>query len=215
MRPLVVIEHESDAPAGLLGEWLEDRGMPWVVHRSDAEQEVPSGTPAVISLGSSHAAYEETGWVPGHVALLRRTAAAGIPVLGLCFGAQALGVALGGEAHRATSGEVGWVQPRSPIAAVRGPWFSWHFDAVVPPAGANVLARTDRAVQAYTEGRHVGFQFHPEVTPAIALKWIENEPQVAERHGDRDLRETVAAAEPVLRERAFTLFDWWRSFALS
>jgi GMP synthase-like glutamine amidotransferase len=40
-----------------------------------------------------------------------------------------------------------------------------------------VLARNDVAIQAYAQGRHLGVQFHPEVTPAIVGSWINDAKQ--------------------------------------
>lgn len=211
MRPVVVIEHGPDDPPGFLGEWLDDREIPWLVRRRDDAQDAMPDASALVSLGSSHAAYEPTAWVQAHIELLRQ-AAADTPVLGLCFGAQALSIALGGDAHRAAEPEIGWVKPEGSVDALDGPWFSWHFDTLTPPAGAAVLATTERAVQAYTDRHHVGLQFHPEVTAAIARGWIDNDPETAGRHGGPGLRQSLPAAEPALRMRAFGLFDWWRSY---
>ena len=51
-------------------------------------------------------------------------------------------------------------------------------------------------MQAYRAGRHVGIQFHPEVTPAIVAGWKGSPELVAET--ERRAGEA--------RERAFALF---------
>ena len=83
--------------------------MYWVVRPQDPPPD-PAAPDAIISLGSSHSAYAvEPGWIERHRLLLRAALAAETPVLGVCFGAQALALAGGGEVVPAARPEVGWV----------------------------------------------------------------------------------------------------------
>ncbi len=43
---------------------------------------------------------------------------------------------------------------------------------IVLPPGAELLAENPSGPQAFRHGRHLGVQFHPEVTPAIIDAWI-------------------------------------------
>jgi GMP synthase-like glutamine amidotransferase len=213
MSELVVVEHAAIDPAALLGEWLDARGIPWRTVRTLEPAHLDTA-PAIVSLGSGRAAYETEGWVPEHVAMLRAAIALSVPVLGLCFGAQALGIALGGEGRRAARPELGWIDAHAAVPELAGRWFSWHFDEVRPPAGATVLAASDVCVQAYAHGPHVGVQFHPEVTPAVVRPWMANDPASAARYAAPDLDATLDAAWPAQRDRAFALFDWWAARVL-
>ncbi|WP_267883791.1 glutamine amidotransferase-related protein [Streptomyces sp. NRRL S-646] len=47
-------------------------------------------------------------WIGGELALLRKAHRFGIPVLGVCFGAQALTAALGGSVEPSPRPEIGW-----------------------------------------------------------------------------------------------------------
>ena len=100
----------------------------------------------------------------------------GVPILGICYGAQLLARDLGGEVSRTGRGEYGRTeltvtdatdvlfsaaQPRTqPV------WMS-HFDTITrPPVGASVTASTpDTPAAAYEDlvNRRFGVQFHPEV----------------------------------------------------
>jgi GMP synthase-like glutamine amidotransferase len=147
-------------------------------------------------------------WVDGEIALLREAVAADIPVLGICFGGQALAAALGGGVERASRPEFGWTRVRSddPALVSEGPWFQWHFDRIVLPAGADETARTDVGPQAYRVGRSLGLQFHPEVTPGIVRAWLDNggaAQAVAHGHDPRELARPRESA----RERSYALVD--------
>jgi GMP synthase (glutamine-hydrolysing) len=210
--PVLVFEHQPDAPAGLVGEWLSDRAIPCRTVRQEDPTPDPTAAGALVSLGSSHSAYASApAWIPRHVELLRDALTAGTPVLGICFGAQALAVAAGGTVARAQRPEVGWVAPVSEQPVLGGPWLAWHFDAIAAPADAVELAWSADALQAYAVGASLGLQFHPEVTPEIWEDWASREPEVHRRHAGEpaELAAEVAAAAGPLRSRVYALLDWW------
>jgi GMP synthase-like glutamine amidotransferase len=210
---VVVLEHQADDPAGLIGDWLDARQLAWSIVRPADPALDPAAPAAIISLGSSHSAYAaEPEWIARHTGLLRGALAAETPVLGVCFGAQALALAGGGEVAPAPRPEVGWVEPESDHGELSGPWLSWHADAIVAaPRDAVELARSPDALQAFRLGRSLAVQFHPEVTPTIWGWWAQSEPELARRHlGDPDrFAEGVEARTPELHGRVFALLDWW------
>ncbi|HTE60067.1 MAG TPA: hypothetical protein VK631_06920, partial [Solirubrobacteraceae bacterium] len=55
MRALV-LQHGDSAPPALLGEWLDARGIPYDLHRTDrgAPLPGPAGYAFIASLGSKH-----------------------------------------------------------------------------------------------------------------------------------------------------------------
>ena len=99
---------------------------------------------------------------------------AGVPVLGICYGMQAMAHRLGGAVERSSKREYG----RSPLRvlqadglfdSVKSESVSWmsHGDSVTtPPSGFAVCAQTDNTVSAAIadpKRRLYGIQFHPEV----------------------------------------------------
>ncbi len=177
MPRLLVIEHGPYAPAGLLGRWAADRGLATVTVALHAGERLPagiSGYDAVVSLGSEHAAYDDTvPWLAAELSFLDRLLAAEVPVLGICFGAQALARVLGARVFRLGVPEIGWVRTTSGCPAMpEGPWLSWHYDAFDLPAGAAELAANEVSVQGFSLGPHTGVQFHPEATEPIARSWV-------------------------------------------
>lgn len=220
MRALI-IRHDHISYAGYVGERLAERGCAvtelLVVPATATTSAVTAAFPdpadfdVVVPLGAPWSVYDEAAigpWIGPELDLLRKAHAADIPVLGVCFGAQALAAALGGRVERAPRPEIGWTRVRTDDAALvpEGPWYQWHFDRIVPPPDAVVLARTDIAVQAYTVGRSLGVQFHPEVTPAGVREWLDNGgAEEAAEHGF-GLAE-LSRAEDGARERAHALVD--------
>jgi GMP synthase (glutamine-hydrolysing) len=96
----------------------------------------------------------------------------GLPVLGICYGMQALTHALGGRVAPASRREYGLAQierlKASPLlpAAEQTVWMS-HGDRIETlPEGFEAIAGTENApiaAMADAAGRRIGLQFHPEV----------------------------------------------------
>jgi GMP synthase-like glutamine amidotransferase len=184
----LVIQTQLDAPAGLLDGWAEKRGFALRSFRADGGEPWPDprAFAFVVALGSSAtAAGGGPAWVEREIEWLRETDQAGTPILGICFGAQALASALGGCVHRLPTPEVGWVRVTSHDTdrIPEGPWMAWHEDGFTLPPLAYELARNAYGVQAFCHCRHLAVQFHPEVTPAIVDDWARSDHEDMRRAG--------------------------------
>jgi GMP synthase-like glutamine amidotransferase len=213
MRALV-IQHEQPTPGGYVNQWLEEQRAEQDIYRIDVEdREVdPREYGMIVSLGSEFAAFDDSvPWLGREMRLLLDAADADVPVLGICFGSQLLARAVGGQALRAQQSEIGWVTVRSrePALVAEGPWFQWHHDTFTPPPGAELLADSAAGPQAYTLGRSLGVQFHPEVTTEIVEEWVSLGGDQLDRHGidpDRLLAES-REREAENRSRTWRLLD--------
>ncbi|HVB42818.1 MAG TPA: type 1 glutamine amidotransferase [Streptosporangiaceae bacterium] len=214
MRVIVVRHHAEDSP-GFVAEAFRLRGAEFTTHLFPDEGPLPEldGADHVVVLGAIPSVYDDgpnRWWIEQELAWLRQAHDAGVPVLGICFGAQSLCAALGGQVVAADRKEVGWtmVDSLDPAQVPGGPWLQFHGDRCVPPAEATVLASNDVGVQAFSIGRHLAVQFHPEVDGAQLKEWLEaggrDEAARAGADPDQFLVQTVAE-EPAARARADVL----------
>ncbi len=211
MRVVIVRHHQEDS-AGFIGAAFEARGAELGVHLFPADGPLPGldGVDHVVVLGATCSVYDDgpaRAWIADELHWLRQADEAGVPVLGICFGAQALAAAFGGRVDAAASKEIGWtvVDSLDPGLIPPGPWMEFHGDRCHLPGQAQLLARNDVGVQAFSLGRHLGVQFHPEVDGAQLKLWLDaggrGEVERAGQDPDLLLAETIAQ-EAAARERA-------------
>jgi GMP synthase-like glutamine amidotransferase len=174
-----VLQTQDDAPAGLIDDWTAARDLALHIVRVDRGEPLPEPRDhafAVVLGSSASVASRDRPWVADIVDWVRAADAAHVPVLGVCFGAQALAAALGGRVRRLREREIGWVTVDSadPERIPPGPWLTWHEDGLELPPLAYELARNRFGVQAFCHCRHLAVQFHPEVTAEIATAWASD-----------------------------------------
>jgi len=212
---VVVIKHHTEDDPGFIAEAFGARGGQVSAHLFLNGGELPSldGVDHVVLLGAVPSVNDDGPgfeWIGQELDWLRQADEAGVPVLGICFGAQALCVAFGGKVDELPAKEVGWklIDSVDPELIPAGPWLEFHGDHCLPPPEARILATNDRCVQAFVLGRHLAVQFHPEVDGAQLAGWLNNGARaVADKAGqDPDaLLAQTCAEEPEARERADVL----------
>jgi GMP synthase-like glutamine amidotransferase len=206
MRVLFV-KHDHASPSGLVGDAFASLG--WDVsemvvvpearfHSPGVRADFPSaaGFDAVVFYGAPWSVYDTATigpWIGDEITFARSAISLGVPALGICFGGQLLATAVGGSVSLAPVPEIGWITASTSVPGLieAGPWFAWHFDRFSLPDGIPVAARTDRAVQAFSVGRVLGLQFHPEVTVDVLDAWLS-------AGGAEQLAEYDVAVEPLL-----------------
>lgn len=215
-KPGLILQHGPTGYAGLLGEWLEREGIEYEVVPVWELNELPD--PAqnrfVVTLGAVESVRDtEPSWVPAELNMLTRAVAADVPVLGLCFGGQALSAVLGGGVDSLAKPEVGWLTARPAADWVpEGPWLYYHKEALRTPPGADRLADGNEGPAAFSLGPHLGVQFHPEATPEMLDVWARKDPHLSEAGTTPEqLASDGARVARAAREAAFALFSgWWK-----
>jgi GMP synthase-like glutamine amidotransferase len=217
-KPGLILQHGLDGPPARFGDWLTDRGIPFIVHHAgERPAPDPQDHAFVASLGSERSAAESDGWVPEEIETLRQAVAADVPVLGLCFGGQALSLALGGGIETLQTPEIGWLAVHGDDEEIpTGPWLQYHFDLMQVPPGARELARSPAGVAAFRHGRHLALQFHPEADAALLAGWARSDPKLSATGVTLEQLDAQSAryADAALSQ-AFALFDRWRQTSLS
>jgi GMP synthase (glutamine-hydrolysing) len=176
----------------------------------------PAEPRAIIVTGSASSVTERAPWMLRLEEHLRHVVSSGTPVLGICFGHQILGQALGGRVERNPRGrEIGTVEVEltapDPILDDRARPFlanMTHVDTLVElPEGARVLART--ALEAHAALRFGenawGVQFHPEIDAEVMRQYVSGRRELIAGEGldaaaiHARIRETPPGAETLRR----------------
>ena len=172
-QAILVVDFGSQVTQ-LIARRLRELGIYCEIHPfSNAADHLDRLKPRGIILSGGPASVLE----PGAPTLDLRLVAAGVPILGICYGQQALAVALGGRVEGGHAREFGraMVTPQRPCALYDGVWevgsahqvWMSHGDRVTElPEGFEVVATSPGAPMAIVadEKRRIwATQFHPEV----------------------------------------------------
>jgi GMP synthase (glutamine-hydrolysing) len=236
-NPVRVLEirHAESEPPGAYGPALDE--IADVTTLRIWREPVPADlgdVDAIIVLGGAMGVddAERIPWISEEIALLKRAVEAGIPVWGVCLGAQMLTKALGGEVYTGPSPELG-VHPVSFTDAgladpVWGPALDaagqgnemttvhWHFDTCRLPAGAELLASSEQCdTQLYRKDNCYGVQFHLEAGAALVSEWLshpESRADVVEVLGEtatRRFADDAGAVEGATAPLAHAVMGRW------
>jgi len=216
MTTVAILSHKEIAhELAILGDWLDARGYDYTrFYREDSwnpddllasDLVIVLGSPRSTAVGFEH---DESTL---EIELAQKRIADDKPFLGICFGAQVFGKAVGGDVLRRENANVGYklmdiVGPHAGIDA--GPWMLWHEDMVdleSLPETVEVIGTSAGAAVAFRLGKAVGVQFHPEVDGDSLGRMIAGLGISEERWGP--VREALNADEQGHRARAFALFD--------
>lgn len=206
-EPALVAEH------GDYDAWFAARlAADCTVSRAHAGEGFPPGSwDGIVLTGSPLSVRDERPWMLDAARRALAEAGQGTPVLGVCFGHQAIGEVLGGrvESHP-ERGELGTIAVELTEAGQADPLFdglgdvavvqSTHRDLLVrPPRGCVRLGGTvHTAWQAFAFGDKVRcVQFHPELPAAVLARLLALREQSAPiretAHGSRILANWLRA----------------------
>ena len=211
--PWVVVQHAEHEGPGLIAGALRDAEIDSCTVHLDAGDALPASDAVggVVVMGGAMGVHDTDAfpWLVTERRWLTAVVDRGIPVLGICLGAQQLAAALGAAVRTAAEPEIGTgtveltaagradpvLGPEAPLLAA----VHWHGDTFDIPAGAVHLASSDRCLnQGFRYGSAVyGLQFHIEVDDDLAASWAPELPSGV-RLGHADLRAVQAVGRRVL-----------------
>jgi GMP synthase-like glutamine amidotransferase len=185
LRALAII-HQDDTGLGVFGEVIRERGIEideWRPFLGEPAR-APADHGLVVSLGGAMNVTDDLEPLRAEERFLAALVERGVPVFGICLGAQLIANATGGRVHRTSRPEIGWHEVTLTQAGTRDPVFGplppsfeafeWHSYQSDLPAGSTELASSDVCEQAYRLGGTTwAMQFHAEVTMAIVDEWID------------------------------------------
>lgn len=194
MRALVLTHVDHEGP-GLFGGLLREAGVDVRTVRLHRGERIPGlgELDAAISMGGPMNVYEEAlhPFLRDETDFLRAAASRGLPVLGVCLGAQMIAKAAGAAVTKSPVAELGWETVTLTDAGAadplfRGlprtlPVFQWHGDTFAVPEGGALLAIGDACRnQAFRHATSYGLQFHVEADRSSLAAWFAGAPQERE-----------------------------------
>ena len=220
------IQHDHVSPLGPVGERLRQHGfeiearvvVPEAKYRDpNVKFDFPNSSDydLIIPLGAPWGAWDDGcigNWLVPELDWIRDAIDKEIPVLGICFGGQLMARALGGSVARGPRPELGWhyVHSLEPKLISKGPWFQVHYDRWQLPPGAQELATSPVASQAFRYKKSLALQFHPELDLEVLegwLIWDGREELLADgQNPDVVLSQTIAESQASTM-RAYELVD--------
>lgn len=235
MTRILVVEHEADAGIGLVGERIEAAGVEMVAVGPPTGREVPrtaAGIDGVVVLGGSPSPTDETpAWFPNTRALIGDCLDRQVPLLGICLGAQLLGLAAGGRTDRVRGGpEIGLVPLWRTTVAAGDPLLGdlpetaralqWHSYEVrdLPPGSQTLVSSEQCPHQAFRVGPAAwALQFHLEALAQTAADWSMGHGEELAGVGltPAGLTAQMAVAEPELRASWAPVADRWLAVVIS
>ncbi|MBI5563139.1 MAG: gamma-glutamyl-gamma-aminobutyrate hydrolase family protein [Deltaproteobacteria bacterium] len=189
MSDILVIQHVESEGLGIIGPMLRAAGLAADFVRVFNGGVVPQDArthSGLIVLGGPMGVYEEEDYpfITDELRLIESGLRRGLPVLGICLGAQLLARAAGARVYKGGTKEIGWYKVRLTEAG-RGERllvglpeeftvFQWHGDTFdCPSAGVNLASSELFPNQFIKVGNAAyGIQFHLEVTEAMIREWF-------------------------------------------
>ena len=155
----------------------------------------------LVVTGSRSSVYWDEDWIEPLIEYIAEAAADDVPILGVCYGHQALAEALGGRVAGMDDFELGYntVEQVDDDPLFKGineefTVFTSHGDAVIElPPGAKLIARNEYSVHAFRREHCWGVQFHPEYDIKTAQDIAESK---RERLGDEQVDRVLADISP-------------------
>jgi GMP synthase (glutamine-hydrolysing) len=209
-RKFVLVSHASDERDDRASAWLARQGysLEWVCPAAgEALPQMGADVAGTIVYGGRYDVdqQDQLPFLKDELAWIDSALRLGVPLLGICLGAQLLAHVLGQKVHGHPQGcaEYGYYPLAATpegrtligdgLTALQSHWHGWY----ETPAGATLLARSELfPQQAFVYGSNAfAVQFHPETSFATMARWVG-------RRGERNFLPGAFAPERQLADHA-------------
>lgn len=189
---VLVFQHEKTESSGRLGWALQSQGHRLRTIGLYAGESVPvdlDNVDGIISMGGTPNVdqADQYPWMKPEMEYLKAAHDAGVPIVGVCLGAQLVAAALGGEVKPMASPEVGWHNVKLSFPGTIDPlyagipWdtvqFHLHGQEVtkLPPGGTPLAGSKACKIQAFKVGLTTyAFQYHFEWDQKTINEVVQN-----------------------------------------
>jgi GMP synthase-like glutamine amidotransferase len=229
MKPVAIFRHAPTEGPGYFADFLDQKTIPWQLIRIDRGDILPATVEdfsGLVFMGGPMSVNDDLPLIPPVLSLIKEAIAKDIPVLGHCLGGQLMAKAMGGTVGRNPVKEIGWGELTVPDDDEARRWFGatqyfrgfhWHGETFSIPSGATpVLSSAYCANQAFTMGKHLGFQCHIEMTAEMVRTWCDVGTDEVEASaaspGVQPIAEIVAQLDtriPELNAMAASVYEVW------
>jgi len=181
----LVIQHLDIEPPALIGEVIREAGHQLTTIRLDQGEILPADCSAfdgLIIMGGPQSANDDSDYIQAEIAWVKQAQQRGLPMLGICLGAQIMARAAGADITPSPVRELGWFPvyhtvENDPLFAGMPEGmavFQWHGETFSLTDAMTLIATHPQVpAQAFRLGRaQYGLQFHVEVSEAIIEMWI-------------------------------------------
>jgi GMP synthase (glutamine-hydrolysing) len=190
-------QHSPSEPLGFFEQIFSEKEIPFdYVQVWDGSPITPGDATHLVFLGGPMSVNdeEELPWLKREKELIRLAVQQGIPVLGLCLGAQLIASAHGASVYKFIN-ETGWY-PVCPTTDATGVFasfpdpyhvFQMHGETFHLPAGGKLQCRGEQVHnQGFRLGSAVGLQFHLEMTKDLIRDWTSGESKLTKEKIKRE-----------------------------
>jgi len=228
MLPILIACHARCEPPGYLCTYLDSRKLAYKkIHvdehtLSEIKLKDLSG---LILMGGPHSVNDGHPWIAQELQLIQQVMADDIPLMGVCFGAQMISKALGGQVSEAQGMETGW----HPILVDRNRLsggladklpdsfevFQWHEDTFTnPPDAIPIFSGSNIENQGYVLDKVLTMQFHLEMTEYMVQEWLARYNDCLPMHimsvqSPLQMTERLHERLENLHAIADKIYDWW------
>ncbi len=190
IREVYIIQQVPHESAGIFKGTLRKYGIQAHVllpYKGDPVPDSIGPDSAVMVLGGPMGAMDDTlyPYLKDELRLIEFALKKGIPIIGVCLGAQLMARAAGARVYSGDTKEIGWYDISLTQAGLRDPLllgsstelsvFQWHGDTFDLPPGATRLASSKLFPnQLIKIGKNAyAMQFHLEVTEMMIRDWLD------------------------------------------